>query len=99
MNRECISHYKYTLQELLAIVYYLHMLLLNYKQKIANNYFPFIKYYYKGFKLGQEKRKHNKKGINRFRVCVWAVRCIVRMRAEGEFKSKRGLERHAVNAV
>ena len=85
MNRECIAHYKYTLQELLAIVYYLYMIVLNYKQKIANNYLPFINYYYKGHSMLQDKRNKmkNRKGVNRFRVCVWAVRCMVRMRVEG----------------
>jgi hypothetical protein len=93
MNRECISHYKYTLQELLAIVYYLYMILLNYKQKIANNYLPFINNYYKGYNMIQDKKNKikNRKGINRFRVCVWAVRCLVRMRVEGDLKGKRGL--------
>jgi len=93
MNRECISHYKYTLQELLAIVYYLYMILLNYKQKITNNYLPFINYYYKSHNIVQDKKYKikNRKGINRFRVYVWAIRCMVRMRAEGELKGKRGL--------
>lgn len=80
LSRECVSHYKYVVQELVTVIYYLHLHLIRSRERSLKLFKPFINYYLTLHpKLALSRNKY-KNPIIRFRAAVCVLVAIFRMR-------------------
>lgn len=79
MNRECISYYKYVVQDLVGIVYYLHLHLTRSRERTLKLYKPFITYF---LVIHTSLAPTPVRSIRKFRAAVHAVIAMGRMRRE-----------------
>lgn len=97
MGKEIIGHYKYILQDLIAIIYYLHLLLLRSKETATKIYLPFIKYYLAIHPNLIQSTTRKQKPINKFKTAIYVIIAMIRMKnANSEGK---GLVRHSNTAL
>ena len=78
MSRECVSYFKYVIQDLVGIVYYMHLQLIRSHERTLKLFQPFLNYYLAIH--AAITHKNVKKPINRFRTAVYAVIAMGRMR-------------------
>ena len=78
MGRECVSYFKYVVQDLVGIIYYLHLHLIRSHERTLKLYQPFLNYYIAIHPA--ITHKDYKRPINRFRTAVYAVIAMGRMR-------------------
>lgn len=79
MSRECISYYKYVVQDLVVIAYYLHLHLTRSRERTLKLYKPFIAYF---LAIHPTLATTPAKPIRKFRAAAHAVIAMVRMRRE-----------------
>jgi hypothetical protein len=90
VNRECISYYKYVVQDLVGIAYYLHLHLTRARERTLKLYKPFLSYF---LAIHPALAPTPNSPLRRFRAAVHAVIAMARMRRE---RGKgRGLEWYA----
>ena len=82
LNRECIGHYKYILQDMLGALYYMHLLLLRQRERSIKLYMPFIAYYFAIHPTIKCQFKKGKSPRAKLRTSVWMVIAILRMKRE-----------------
>lgn len=78
LNKECIIYYKYSLQDIIGVVYYLYQLLLSKRQLTKKLLIPFVNRYW-DVHQDNKKEKKKRKPIGIFRSAVWMIIAISRM--------------------
>lgn len=79
MNRECISYYKYVVQDLVGIVYYLHLHIMRARERTLKLYRPFIAYF---LAIHPSLAPTPTRPIRKFKAAVHAVIAMGRIRRE-----------------
>jgi len=94
-SRECVNKYKYMLQDLVGVCYYLYLLLIRQREKVRKIYYPFINY----FLTIHPSIRHIKtsKLLLKFRAAVHVLVALQRMKKDGG--KGKGIEWHASCAV
>ena len=80
MGKETIAYYKYILQDLIAVIYYLHLLLLRNKEKSNKVYLPFVKYFLAIHPSLSQSSTRNPKYTNKFKTVVHVIIATIRMK-------------------
>jgi hypothetical protein len=83
LNRECITHYKYVVQDLVGVIYFLHLHLMRHRERSMKLFKPFVNYYLSIHPLLQSAEpKSKRRRPRKLRSVVYVLVALFRMRKE-----------------